>query len=89
MYGEENELSSSIKELPLGNQESIKTLGISWLPSKDKFNFNINLPLQKTISTKKIIVSEASKFFDPLGLATSVIVSVKILMKKLQLYGVE
>ena len=45
---------------------SIKTLGVKWNPNPDHFSFIANLD-KKTPSTKREILSEVTRLFDPLG----------------------
>ena len=45
---------------------SIKTLGVKWNPNPDHFSFIAKLD-KKAPSTKREILSEVTRFFDPLG----------------------
>ena len=45
---------------------SIKTLGVKWNPNPDHFSFIAKLD-EKTPSTKREILSEVTRLFDPLG----------------------
>ena len=45
---------------------SIKTLGVKWNPNPDHFSFTAKLG-EKTPSTKREILSEVTRLFDPLG----------------------
>ena len=45
---------------------SLKTLGIKWNPNRDHFSFIAKLD-EKTPSTKREIMSEVTRLFDPLG----------------------
>ncbi|XP_055522891.1 uncharacterized protein LOC129717074 [Wyeomyia smithii] len=62
---------------------TVKTLGLVWEPRTDCFRFgapkwNIADPI-----TKRVILSDASKLFDPLGLAGPVIVPAKVFIQTL------
>lgn len=64
--------------------KSIKTLGIHWSPLSDIFSFKINQQSSSTV-TKRYILSESSKLFDPLGWLSPTIILAKILLQKLWL----
>ncbi|XP_062704653.1 uncharacterized protein LOC134286958 [Aedes albopictus] len=67
--------------------EEIKTLGISWEPSSDKFRFNVDIEDNgaETVWTRRRILSCIAKLFDPLGLISPVVVYAKIIMQQLAL----
>lgn len=69
-------------------ENTIKTLGIHWHTLSDSFNFKVNLCDKKSnLVTKRSLLSEASRLFDPLGwLAPSVVVA-KIMFQQLWLEG--
>lgn len=73
-------------QIPLG--ETVKTLGVFWSPKNDQFEFKINLPLTTNAPTKRTIVSETAKLFDPMGWLAPSIVLAKILHQELWLTGV-
>lgn len=82
-----DELLSSVPkedlEVTFGQSTTVKTLGIYWHPSSDQFGFKINLPRLQPTVTKRDLLSEASRLFDPLGwLAPSIIIP-KILFQLL------
>lgn len=69
--------------------ESTKTLGLLWYHISDQFGFKIDLPESSTKITKRTILSEISKLYDPLGLLAPVIINAKILIQKLWLQALE
>lgn len=71
--------------IEFGTDDTIKTMGLFWNPSKDSFQFqcNINQNLHSTSMTKRSVLSEIPKLFDPLGIISPVITSAKILMQAL------
>lgn len=63
--------------------ESTKTLGLCWIPKDDTFTFH---PIQfdstlTSTPTKRQLLSEISKIFDPLGWLTPVTIKLKILFQ--------
>lgn len=68
--------------LEFDKQFSVKTLGIQWFPSSDDFNFSIKLVEHKT-HTKRTILSDIARIFDPLGWVSPCVILVKLLIQKL------
>ena len=65
------------------NAETEKVLGYSYNPSTDELSIAGPERVDVATVTKRTILSRVSKTFDPLGLATPVIVRGKILLRKL------
>ncbi|GFX81303.1 uncharacterized protein TNCV_2512921 [Trichonephila clavipes] len=66
------------------SNESSKVLGLFWNSSNDTFGFQPSLELTPPL-TKRRILSESSKIFDPLGLLSHCTVFMKIFYQKLWL----
>ncbi|GFY35637.1 integrase catalytic domain-containing protein [Trichonephila clavipes] len=66
------------------SSESSKVLGLFWNSSNDTFGFQPSLELTPPL-TKRRILSESSKIFDPLGLLSPCTVFMKIFYQKLWL----
>ncbi|GFW82369.1 uncharacterized protein TNCV_3818491 [Trichonephila clavipes] len=66
------------------SNESSKVLGLFWNSSNDTFGFQPSLELTPPL-TKRRILSESSKIFDPLGLLSPCTVFMKIFYQKLWL----
>lgn len=62
--------------------EATKTLGLFWKAKEDvmQYKFN-NVPLCSQKVTKRIVLSEISKLFDPLGLISPIVITAKIRMQ--------
>lgn len=69
------------------NEETdVKVLGIGWIPKTDQFFFKtVNSPTPKNGYSKRTILSETSKLFDPLGLVSPVVIRAKFIMQKVWL----
>ena len=67
--------------------ETIKTLGLVWNPTSDTFEFKALLT--NTSHTKRLILSDISRIYDPLGLIGPIIVQAKIFMQSLWLLKVD
>lgn len=63
--------------------ENIKSLGIHWNPRSDQFTFQSSLDPLVIAKTKRSILSEISKLFDPLGWLAPIIIRAKILMQQI------
>ena len=64
------------------DDDIIKTLGLLWLPKNDQFCVRSNI--SNVISnTKRKVISEIGRIFDPLGLMAPVTVTAKIFIQKL------
>ena len=65
--------------------ESTKTLGLHWDPQQDTFFFQCKIESsnEDTITTKRKLLSEISKLFDPLGWLTPISTKLKSLFQTL------
>lgn len=71
------------KQVLINQEETVKTLGMRWIPLEDCFTYKIDeIPPQK-IHTKRSILSDTAKLFDPIGYICPVIVKAKIFMQRL------
>lgn len=74
--------------LQIDEDDSIKALGVYWHPGTDEFAYKVNAwEIDTESTTKRQILSEISKLFDPLGLLAPVVITAKILMQQLWLTG--
>ncbi|XP_044249358.1 uncharacterized protein [Drosophila takahashii] len=76
----EHRCSSTL--LQWDSEDQVKTLGMFWIPSLDVFKYKI-LHKPPIINTKRLILSNISRLFDPLGLITPIIISAKIILKEI------
>ncbi|XP_053596567.1 uncharacterized protein LOC128668212 [Microplitis demolitor] len=68
--------------MSLDPDATIKTLGIRWSPRDDTLFYTISAPASE-VTTKRAILSQIAKLFDPLGLLGPIIVYAKIIMQLL------
>lgn len=68
----------------ISSDTGIKTLGVSWNPSLDIFEYNSeNISPNSDIITKRTILSTVAKIFDPLGLLGPLSIRAKIIIQRL------
>ena len=80
-YREANDNLEFLKE-----DHTIKTLGIVWNPIQDVFLFQVMHVEKNSLDqgiTKREMLSDISKIFDPLGWLSPVVIQLKQLMQKL------
>lgn len=65
--------------LDIDSSNTIKTLGIAWSPATDMFTFKVNI--NQMNYTKRSILSEISKLFNPFGLISPIIILAKLIMQ--------
>ena len=68
--------------------EYTKALGLKWNPRTDNFCFKVSWSSEPTTLTKRQLLSEASRLFDPLGWLTPVIITAKIMMQMVWLANI-
>lgn len=71
----------------LDPDRSIKILGLIWKPSDDSFSYHIQIPDSQP--TKRQILSEASRIFDPVGWISATTVVSKQLIQTLWKLGID
>ncbi|XP_073956541.1 uncharacterized protein [Choristoneura fumiferana] len=67
----------------------MKILGLTWNRSSDEFEYAVQLPDLRFPVTKRKVISDISRLFDPLGWLAPVIISAKIFIQKLWLSGID
>ncbi|KAH9630178.1 hypothetical protein HF086_000738 [Spodoptera exigua] len=71
--------------------ESTKTLGLKWHPREDTFSFELKLnePKPTEKDTKRSLLSDISKIFDPLGWLSPITIKLKLLFKRVWLSNIQ
>ncbi|XP_055623510.1 uncharacterized protein LOC129766935 [Toxorhynchites rutilus septentrionalis] len=83
LQGLRDEQIGTKSSLQFNPNETIKTLGIRWEPETDQLRFDSQILPREDPSTKRSILSDIARLFDPLGLIAPVVVRAKILMQEL------
>ncbi|XP_061728871.1 uncharacterized protein LOC133533829 [Cydia pomonella] len=65
---------------------TVRALGITWNMGEDSFQYKLELPQQPSTITKRNILAETQKLFDPLGWLAPSIIQAKMLIQKLWLH---
>lgn len=68
-----------------GKLLSINIFGISWHPLEDTFHFHVDIEPQAKVITKRYILLNITRLFDPLGWLGPVVIRAKLLMQSLWL----
>lgn len=79
--------NSNIFELDQPN--TVKALGLEWNTVDDCFSFKINFDNTKIVVTKRSLLSDAAKLYDPLGWLAPTTVIAKIEFQNLWLLGMD
>ncbi|KAL7726123.1 hypothetical protein ACLKA6_002593 [Drosophila palustris] len=77
-----DDVASDVKFEDSLDSYRIKTLGLIWMPKKDQLCGRAQSSTALKI-TKRVVCSELSQIFDPLGLFAPVVVKAKIFMQRL------
>lgn len=81
-----SQIDETARELCSASDPKLKALGILWNPQTDYLSIKVS-PTSSKIDTKRTLLSEISKLFDPLGWIAPTIICMKILLQKLWLAG--
>lgn len=65
-----------------------KSLGVFWGPHQDEFRIKVETNPNNVV-TKRTILSEVAKLFDPLGWLAPVVIQAKLLIQELWLQNLE
>lgn len=87
----ENIFNDEVKsEKTIDKQDNLlKILGLTWNQTTDCFKYTVQLPDQTEPITKRKVVSDISRLFDPMGWISPCIVIAKIFIQKLWLSGIQ
>lgn len=85
---DQSNISSSI-QLDINLDGTVKALGIAWNLGTDQFTYKISLSTPPSTVTKRNVLSDVQKLYDPLGWISPSIVLAKMLIQKLWLVGTQ
>ncbi|CAK1603668.1 unnamed protein product [Parnassius mnemosyne] len=71
------------EKLDIKLDKVIKILGLTWDRKDDRFKITVNLPEVEGPITKRSVLSDVARLFDPFGWLSPVVISAKILIQKL------
>lgn len=69
--------------IEIRDPEAKSVLGLQWIPSEDVLTFKVRLSPDNQILTKRTILSQIGKLYDPNGYIAPVVVTAKILIQRL------
>ncbi|XP_023246626.1 uncharacterized protein LOC111643287 [Copidosoma floridanum] len=76
-------------EIAFKVEESVSALGLLWQPRDDVFGFRIEWASAGSELTKRGILSDISRLFDPMGWLAPVLITAKIVLQDVWLSGVD
>lgn len=68
--------------------EVVKVLGLTWDKESDSFHYSVQLPVLQIPVTKRRVISDISRLFDPLGWVAPCVIVAKVMIQKLWLAGI-
>lgn len=71
------------------SEKVMKVLGLTWNNATDEFEYSVQLPPLSTPVTKRKVISDISRLFDPLGWIAPTIIMAKIFIQKLWVSGID
>lgn len=75
--------SDPMFSLQIGVDDIVKSLGLGWEPELDEFQFIVEHNSTRIKATKRMLLSELNRTFDPLGFLAPVLVRRKIFFQQL------
>jgi len=69
--------------LEIQKEDAVKSLGLHWKPAEDEFRFYGFMKVNTSKTTKRVILSDLNKVFDPLGFLVPVLIKGKIFIQQI------
>lgn len=76
-------------EVEMDRENTNAVLGVLWNPANDAFQYRVKNPPLDQVPTKRTIVSDTARLFDPNGFLSPIIVRAKVLIQRLWLRKME
>ncbi|XP_073956555.1 uncharacterized protein [Choristoneura fumiferana] len=89
MFNENQKGEKENKHLDIKLDNIVKILGLTWNRSRDEFQYSVKLPPLSEPVTKRRIISDVSRLFDPLGWIAPCVIKAKVFIQKLWIAGTE
>lgn len=77
------------RKVDIKMDEVVKILGLSWDKESDSFHYTAQLPILQNPVTKRKVISDISRLFDPLGWVAPCVIVAKTMIQKLWLSGID
>ncbi|XP_050665160.1 uncharacterized protein LOC126965567 [Leptidea sinapis] len=74
---------SSAPSIPIKADKMVKVLGICWNRDSDEFQYTVDLPEVDKLPTKRQVLSDIARLYDPMGWIAPVVVTAKVFIQKL------
>ncbi|CAH2094399.1 unnamed protein product [Euphydryas editha] len=76
------------RDLEIKTDNITKILGLTWNRNTDEFDYSVKMSPSPEIDTKRTVISEISRLYDPLGWIAPCIITAKVFIQKLWISGV-
>lgn len=83
------EATKDDKALEFKQDNIVKILGLTWNRSRDEFQYSVTLPPLSAPVTKRKIISDVARLFDPLGWIAPCMIKAKVFIQRLWIAGTE
>lgn len=84
---EENIEKEKNKDIEFKLDNIVKILGLTWNRSRDEFQYSVSLPVISAPVTKRKIISDVARLFDPLGWIAPCVIKAKNFIQRLWIAG--
>ncbi|XP_050554117.1 uncharacterized protein LOC126911348 [Spodoptera frugiperda] len=79
---------SSGRDLEIKTDKVTKILGLTWNRNTDEFDYSVKMSPPAAPETKRTVISEISRLYDPLGWIAPCIITSKVFIQKLWISGI-
>ncbi|XP_022834488.1 uncharacterized protein LOC111362158 [Spodoptera litura] len=79
---------TSGRDLEIKMDSITKILGLTWNRNTDEFDYSVKMSTPAATETKRTVISEISRLYDPLGWIAPCIITSKVFIQKLWISGI-